>query len=127
MVNNISFGYRSPIKRIAKHCAYTGEPFSESNPATFEHIVPKSNGGRASLKNCLAVTAEANQARANMPFKRWISTFPGCVKNIQNYLNEMRGTIVNGRDYVEAVKKTLNKQAKGIVVFKGNCQPIRKK
>ena len=127
MNNNISFGYKSPIKKIAKHCAYTAKSFSESEPATFEHIIPhcKANSSNG-IENCLAVTKDINHTRGSMPFNKWLNLFPVTRENIQAYLDEMRGTIVNGKDYVESVKETLNKEAKGVTIFKGKCQPLRK-
>jgi hypothetical protein len=115
-----NFGYKSPVKDAAIHCAYTGELFTNKNKPTFEHICPKSLGGSNDISNCLATTLKSNNKRGNMLFNKWLILFPRVIKNIQNYLNEMRGVEINGHDYVEEVKKTLNKEAKGVAVFHGN-------
>ena len=116
----LSFGYKSPVKQIAKYCAYTGKEFTKNLKPTFEHIKPHSKGGPTNLANCIATTAKSNNARGNMPFSKWLKIHPEVIKNIQKYLDGMRGTIIEGKDYVETVKKTLNHEAHGVAFFKGN-------
>ena len=113
----ITFGYSSEVKRIAKHCAYTGKTFNGKTHPTFEHIRPHCKGGKNNISNCLAVTKEINNKRGCMPFIMWIKKFPEVIQHIQDYLNELRGQRINNVDYVEAVKKTLNEEAKGLAVF----------
>lgn len=115
----LSFGYKSPVKKIAQYCAYTGKKFGGNLKPTFEHILPHSKGGRNSIANCLATTAASNHARGNMRFDKWLKKNPSVIKFIQDYLNKMRGIKINGKDYVETVKKTLNREARGLVAFTG--------
>lgn len=116
----VSFGYKSPVKKIAKYGAYTGKKFTEKIRPTFEHILPHSKGGPTSIANCLATTAKSNNARGNMRFDKWLKKMPSVIKNIQKYLNRMRGIKIKGIDYVKVVKKTLNREARGVAVFRGN-------
>lgn len=117
---DVDFGYRSPIKSIAKHCAYTGEEFTKKKKATFEHIVPHSMNGKNDISNMLATTSDSNSRRGNMPFDLWIKQNPEVAVNIQNYLKEMRKLESGKINYVEVVKPTLNKEARGVVTFYGN-------
>jgi CRISPR/Cas system Type II protein with McrA/HNH and RuvC-like nuclease domain len=120
----LSFGYRSPVKKIARYCAYTGKKFTKNLKPTFEHIKPHSKGGQNSIDNCLATTAKSNHLRGNQRFDKWLQENPEVAKNIQAYLDKMRGTKIEGKDYVEAVKKTLNREARGLVSFKGKYLDI---
>jgi len=114
----IPFGYKSPLKDIVSLDAYTGKILSRRQ-RTFEHILPHSKGGPNTISNCLITGAAINGERGNMPFSKWLKKKPGVIQNIQNYLNQLRGLIVNGQDYVETVKKTLNREAQGVVTFTG--------
>lgn len=115
----IGFGYSSPIKDYIDTCAYTGKQLKR-NQRTLEHIKPHSKSGQNIMSNYLVAGQKINEARGNMPFTKWLRIFPQAIKNIQNYLDKYRGLKINGVDYVEVVKKTLNKEAKGIVSFRGN-------
>lgn len=115
----VSFGYKSPIKDIMDTCAYTGKKIPRKLRSV-EHIKPKSKGGPNKLENYLMVERNINSERSNTPFHKWLKEKPNVVKHIQNFLNKYRGKIVEGKNYVEEVKKTLNKEAKGAVTFKGN-------
>ena len=101
------------------HDAYTGELLARGK-RTFEHILPHSKGGPNTLGNCLITGAKINGERANMSLTEWFTKKPSVIQHIQDYLNELRGLKVGGVDYVETVKKTLNREAHGMVVFKGN-------
>lgn len=115
-ISNINFSYRSKIKSIAPICAYGGEKFTKRNPSTYEHLVPHSKGGPTKDSNCLAVTHNWNQLRGNMDFIDFINKFPIVIKNIQKYLDIMRGI---DPEYTESVKRTINNECHGEVVFKG--------
>lgn len=117
-LKQVNFGYKSPLKPIIDTDAYTGKLLSRRE-RTFEHIHPHSQGGPNSISNCLITGAKINGERGNMPFYRWLKIKPGVIKNIQNYLNKYRGLMVEGQNYVEVVKRTLNKEARGVVVFRG--------
>ena len=117
--NSLSFGYKSPLKDIVNLCAYTGKILPKSQ-RTLEHIKPHSKGGASSLANYLVTDGPINWQRGSMRFDRWLKSMPEVAKNIQNYLNNLRGLKVSGTDYVEEVKKTLNREARGVVAFSGN-------
>lgn len=120
--NNINFGSKNRVKRLAKFCAYSGEVFTDNNPATFEHIIPKSKKGKTKIYNCLAVTQKYNNMRGNIDLLIWLKRYPYMILNIQKYLNNMRFLNINGKNYVEQVKNTLNKECRGQIVFKGNLK-----
>lgn len=122
--NPVSFGYKSPIKNIAKRCAYYGTLFTNKNKATFEHIKCHSVGGKTNLANCLACTSEANGHRGNTRFDLWLKQNSWIIENIQNYLDELRGIKVEGKDYVKEVTKTLNQEARGVVTFRGKLDYV---
>ncbi len=117
----MSFGYRSPIKKFALHCAYTGKKFSKELPPTFEHVLPKSKGGSCKHSNGLAIGLKINQKRSNLRFDLWLKKFPEIIKNIQKYLNELRAldVKVKNKPHVDEVIKTLNLEARGVATFKG--------
>jgi len=115
----VDFGRKSPLKKVVNICAYTGEKLVKK-ARTIEHIKPRSAGGHSNASNYLITGEAANQARGNMRFDRWIKKHPEGAQNIQNYLNKFRGIQVKGEDYVEEVKNTLNREARGVVTFAGN-------
>ncbi len=122
---NTSFGYKSPVKKIAKMCAYTNKPFTKNKPATYEHIRPHCKGGPTRDNNMLAVLGEKNQERGALPFDVFLKENPEVPNNIQKYLDDLRGTIINGMDYVKEVCITLNREAKGLFTFKGRVKKGR--
>jgi hypothetical protein len=113
----VSFGYRSPLKTSflqgglkIKEGAYGGK-ITESN-VSLEHIRPHSRGGASTISNFLLVTQKENGLRGNMPFDVFIRQNSEKVKTIQTYLDTLRGTIINGVDYVKVVVKTLNREVR---------------
>ncbi|OGI02695.1 MAG: hypothetical protein A2Y25_11130 [Candidatus Melainabacteria bacterium GWF2_37_15] len=117
--NSLGFGYKSPLKDIVDICAYTGKKLSRRE-RTVEHIKPHSRGGSNSLKNYLITAGPINMKRGNMRFDKWLKNMPEVVENIQKYLDKSRGLKINEKNYVEEVKVTLNREARGVVVFHGN-------
>lgn len=89
------------------------------NPSTLEHIKPHSKGGVNSASNYLAIHAKCNEERGNIAFDTYLRTHRYVINNIQANLNKLRGKIIGGIDYVPEVIKTLNREAKGVVSFKG--------
>lgn len=112
------FGYKSPLKDVVDLCAYTGKRLARDK-RTLEHIRPHSQGGASSLANYLMTEGPLNHERGNMPFDKWLKSKPGIAGHIQNYLNKLRGIKIDGQDYVEAVKRSLNEEARGVVAFAG--------
>ncbi len=114
----INFGYKSPLKDVVDVCAYTGKKLTRK-ARTLEHIHPHSRGGVNFISNYLIAEAPINRARGNMRFDKWLRKKPEVIGHIQDYLNKFRGLKVHGRDYVETVKHTLNREARGVVTFSG--------
>ncbi len=124
------FDYNHPIKDLVKKqnipCAYTGKTFCKRNgKVSLEHIHPRSKDGADSLDNFLIVNTKINTERGNMPFSYWLTKRPATIKHIQNYLDKLRGTIVEGQDYVKEVVQTLNKEAKGVATFHGKHNKLK--
>ncbi len=121
--NNVSFGKTHVVSRLAKenhwHCAYSGKEFTSKFKPTFEHILPDSKGGRKSFDNGIPVGSAINGERGNIPLAKWLKQVPAAIKHIQNFLDESRGTMIAGKDYVKEVVRTLNKQADGVATFHG--------
>ena len=122
----VGFHCRKSLREAVDICAYTGKKLLLEE-RTVEHIKPlhpargwKKEPGINNMNNLLITGHEINDERRNRPFYEWVRSRPDVVKNIQNYLDRLRGIIINNRDYVEEVKNTLNYEARGIVVFKGN-------
>jgi hypothetical protein len=113
------FGYSSPLKALVNLDAYTGKILKKGQ-ISVEHIKPHSKGGANNLANYLIVGRDINSKRGNQDFREWIKQNPFVVPHIQEYLNKYRELKVDGVDYVQTVKKTLNKEAKGVVTFMGN-------
>ena len=44
-------------------CFYCAKPFNQTNPATFEHIIPKSKGGYDTKTNAVASCNACNNER----------------------------------------------------------------
>lgn len=87
--------YKAPIKRVAKHCAYTGEEFNKNDIATIEHIKPRAAYGNNDIGNCLVVKSSINNLRGNMDFKIWLKKRPDIINHIKNYLNEVKNVITS--------------------------------
>lgn len=115
----INFGYKSPLTDLVRIDAYTGEPLSKRRKS-LEHIKAHSQEGENTLSNFLIVSKAINEKRGNTRFDTWLKMRPETAGHIQEYLNKLRGLQVNGVDYVEAVKKTLNAEARGVATFQGN-------
>ena len=120
---NISFGSADVKNRIALKekidiDAYTGKKLRK-NDKSIEHIQPASRNGMNDVSNYLVVHRKINEERGNTPFWEFLQDFPEVIKNIQSYLDRYRGMQFKGENYVEAVKATLNREAKGVVSFRG--------
>lgn len=123
MINNISFGYSSLLKTMYKNGeielnidAY-GAPLNKKN-VSLEHIRPHSKNGPSSLSNFLLVSREENQKRGNLNFDVFLKENPEKIGFIQQYLNKLRNVFIDNKNYVEQVKLTLNRESKGVAVFK---------
>lgn len=91
----------------------------KKNQKSIEHIVPHSKKGPNTISNYLVVDKKINEVRGCMLFVRWLETFPEAIKNIQVYLDKYKELMVEDINYVNMVKPTLNKEAKGLITFTG--------
>lgn len=118
----ISFGYSNPLKTEFRKGTFSlsrgayGDKLSVKN-ASLEHIKPKSKGGKSEIANFLLVSKNQNWSRGNQDFDLFIKEHPEKILTIQEYLNELRGVIIDGINYVKVVVKTLNREV-GCELFK---------
>ena len=124
MIRAISFGYSKFLKDIIDIDAYTGKDLNRGQ-RSIEHIKPKSHGGSNSLENYLVVDRTLNSNRGNLDFDKWLAKFPEFIKNIQDYLDKVRGIKYKANNfdnhkYVKNVINTLNRESKGVASFRGN-------
>ncbi len=113
----ISFGAYKKFKKMFSTCAYSGETFVPGDTKTLEHIVPKVRGGQRDLVNLIVVKRSWNSLRSDMPLGEFIDKYPQVQKNILNTLDSLKGTIINGINWADEVKKTLFKET-GKDIFK---------
>ena len=122
MSREISFGYQSPLKTQFRKGAFKlskgayGDKLTIKN-ASLEHIKPRSKGGKNKISNYLLVSKNQNWNRGNQDFDLFIKEHPEKILTIQEYLNELRGVIIDGINYVKVVVKTLNREV-GCKLFK---------
>ncbi len=142
--NNVSFGYKSVLKKIAikkeLHCAYTGKKFTNEFRASVEHIQPHSEHNKDTWQNYIMTGVKINNKRGNMPLPEWLTKKPKIIQHIQNYLNELRTLKFDSTDkfksgieiaekqemhklgikkYVQKIVQTLNTEAQGVATFHG--------
>ncbi len=120
--NNVSFGYKSQIKKIATHCAYCGLKFSEKLPATVEHIKPRSKGGASNIKNYVAACPSCNGDKGDMNLDIFIEKKPQVQKFLRKFMNSFKGYIIGGIDYHYELSKTINRESRGKLAFSGNTK-----
>lgn len=119
VIKSTSFGIsKEKFRSLFNTDAYTGLTLARKNKSV-EHIRPVSKGGIDSFDNYLPVHKQVNADRGNMPLYKWFEIMKDAPKNIQKFLDRNRGLKIDGKDYVEAVKKTLNREARGFVSFRG--------
>ena len=114
---NLSFGSKKTFKRVFDRCAYSGEPFSQCDAPTIEHIIPVNCGGPDSFSNYLVVSHSWNADRKDTPLDEYIKENPCVRENIINAVNSQNGKIIEGINWAEEVKKSLLK-AIGYDIFK---------
>ena len=90
-------------------CAYGGEPYGTDNRISYEHIVPRSEGGERLLSNLLIVCQPCNTARDTFPPKEFLKK-PNVQKNLINYLVQMQNCLIYGTSYIQEVVPTLAEQ-----------------
>ena len=103
---------------------YTGKPLN--NPQ-IEHVKPrctfKPGQGKHYLGNLLVVQLDK---RGCERYDTWLRKNSDVPDYLQKYLDDMRGVVIKGVDYVKAAVKVLNREAAGIVRFHGNHR-VKKK
>lgn len=54
------------------HCEYCQRAFSDTVPPTWDHIIPKSRGGRDRRENLVASCERCNSDKANQLLSEWV-------------------------------------------------------
>lgn len=118
---NVNFTGNREAKELKDNvdiCAYSGKLLLPKK-RSLEHVKARSKGGASDISNYIITGIKINSHREDEPLSLVLKKNPDYVKNIQSYLDKVRGLIINGRDYVKTVIPTLNREAKGVAVFKG--------
>ena len=108
MIQPITFGHKSIIKTLYKNGELPtvtkdiyGKPLS-ADTVTLEHIIPKSKGGKSSLKNYALANAEDNFKRSSDDILKHTTK-----TNINEYLDQFVGVVkknFNGDEYIKNIK-----------------------
>jgi len=62
---------RALLRRDGDRCCYCKSQFSDTNPPTIEHVIPRANGGENALTNLRLACGECNHARADRDISHW--------------------------------------------------------
>lgn len=128
-------GVKKDLKALIDTDAYTGK-YIPPNQRSIEHIRPSSRKGEDHWTNYLVVRNKINNKRENMPFIKWLLNGPEICKklkksqrdfggNLQSYIDKYRYLQIYDRDdetfysYGQGIIPTLNKESKGLFIFKG--------
>ncbi len=113
-LNNIAFGYHSPMMRefkkgkIPLKCGAYGGKITSKN-ASHEHIIPHSKGGPDTQSNYLLTTKELNEARGCEPFIKHVNWIA-----LLEYFSVMLRTKTDKFDGVEYTKGAITNILKAI-------------
>jgi endonuclease I len=108
------FGYKSELKTRflrgelpeVKYGFYGGKLTNEN--VSLEHIQARSRGGASSIHNYALATKKTNNARGNIPFKKYIKDNPRFNKTIDRYLGQFDDElIIAGVKYKQKIIETL--------------------
>ncbi|MCB1447069.1 MAG: HNH endonuclease [Rhizobiaceae bacterium] len=58
--------------RQGNRCIYCGQKFSPARPATLEHLLPRSKGGKADRDNIAVSCRECNNDKASLTHEEYI-------------------------------------------------------
>ncbi len=85
-------------------CAYGGEPLVTAT-ISYEHIVPKSEGGPNVFSNYLVTCVNHNGKRKSQPLRDFLQAQRknGFKANLVFHLAQMKGFFLRGQSYVDAV------------------------
>lgn len=108
--NSINFGTKKQFKKMFEVCAYSGETFATKDTRTIEHIIPIIREGSNDLGNKLVVKRSWNSQRSDIPLGDFIKKYPTVRTNIIKAVKALEGKIIDGVNWAEAVKSTLQKE-----------------
>lgn len=118
-MNDIGFGYKSTMKKIATenhcHCAYGGEELNEEHRATAEHVKLHSKGGTDNDSNFLPVCEKHNQERANTPLPEYLDEHPDTIKHIKKTileLSQIKTPDFDGHTWAKKIIKAIENEAR---------------
>lgn len=93
--------------------------FIDPSIATFEHILPKSNGGTVSKNNGIVLCQECNGKRESIPYSEFVQYNPRMPYNTQKQILQIGDLILQGRiagdckDWPIRIATTLYKYSEG--------------
>lgn len=88
---------------------------------TVEHVKPETSGGQSRLSNYILECGGCNHPRGSIPLDEWIKkSHPKMPENTQIYMDEIIEKLNNGEipefsDYPPKIKKSLEKESKGLI------------
>jgi hypothetical protein len=114
-------------------CYYCGDKIHfgdglSPHRATFEHMVPASQGGDISAANCVASCSTCNSLRGTINWLRWIKftrtdMFKICISNIKRHRTKMLKTV---RDLDKELKAAVDTVALLKQQRKRTTTPVKK-
>ena len=94
------------------------------NPSltTTEHVHPRSKNGQNNTANYIAMCAECNSQRGNMPYLEWFKIRPEMPENLQKYINKIAERIkskeLRGFDsYIFEIIRTIERETDGQLIL----------
>ena len=120
MIDNITFGYSSPLKTLYKQGKFKGlKSFSgqELKHPSIEHIKPKSKGGKNELYNYVLTNCKENFQRGNQNIDYYIEQNP---QGLHDYIDwflthEVEG--FNCRQYILQVINQINRVSEKFIIL----------
>lgn len=115
-VDNVSFGYKSVLKKdfergfIPLKRDITGRPLRKGY-LSVDHTIPKAKGGKSNIYNYSLMDSFINNKRGSKPLKSYID-----LASLVEYINVMinvKTPDIDGVDYLRGWLKNLLKELKG--------------
>ena len=119
-INNVSFGYSSPLKTFCRQGKFKGlKSFSgeELTNPSLDHIRPKSKGGKNELYNYVLTNRKENFHRGNKNIDYYIEKNP---KGMQDYIDWFLTHNVEGfdcRKYALQIINQINRLSEKFIIL----------
>lgn len=62
------------LKRDGNQCAWCGVTFTDENPSTLDHVIPRSRGGSNHIRNLVLACNDCQQQRGCDHIPEWIGS-----------------------------------------------------